>query len=488
MASRNEDDTNDERENLGAAYQISRASRAHCRRPAKTAPRQHAIHLYGAINMGKATNRRLKKRRERLERKKQQKEKNSRHFALKNEEAVAKNKMGLSHYREESKSAFHNVVRRTEVVESAIRDEQLDAVLKRLGFELVVYHQVNYVGDGSNDDEDELKLRGGFSAKEANKQVSHAPVSIKTTTKGLPKKLVRDQYRAMIGGRDNNKIAFVYLDANGDIFFIHLMNAIPDEILTSRSRLATKLDTFNIRWSKSCGFSGRPNASHIEEDMVFNRDTRSGYFGEGSCDHVQMIGLRVTCGSTGKSSKMYYKNAWGMNRTFMCGNTILRGVFGFSNKKLPDNNEYLEHSRKMLNEVGPFIKATQSTANMSEKKLHVAYNCIPEGDPAGRAWHRDGSADCATIVSANGGDVELQSKFLNNSDAGLLAHEIGGIIHGYGKSDYLIFNGNDMHCPLPPTPAHRNRSVLEKMGHKLKEVRKGTKAQRRSFVTFYKRS
>jgi hypothetical protein len=82
--------------------------------------------------------------------------------------------------------------------------------------------------------------------------------------------------------------------------------------------------------------------------------------------------------------------------------------------------------------------------------------------------------------------VELQSKFLNNSDAGMLAHEIWGIFHGYGKRDYLIFNGNDMHCPLPPTPAHRNQSKLEKMGHKLKALKKGARALRQSYVTFYK--
>lgn len=155
-------------------------------------------------------------------------------------------------------------------------------------------------------------------------------------------------------------------------------------------------------------------------------------------------------------------------------------------RKLPDNIAYLDDSHEKLKMLGPFIKAKKSTADMNENKLHLAYNCITEGDPAGRAWHRDGSADCATIVSADGGKVELQSKFLNNSEAGMLAHEIGGIFHGYGQRDYLIFNGNDMHCPLPPAPAHPNRSFLEKMGHKLKAVKRGEKAQRFSFVTFYK--
>ena len=174
-------------------------------------------------------------------------------------------------------------------------------------------------------------------------------------------------------------------------------------------------------------------------------------------------------------------------KSFMCGNPALRGVYRFKNKRLLDNNEYLDHSRKTLIDLGPFVKATYSTANMNEKKLCLAYNCF-QGDPSGRAWHRDGSADCATIVSADGGAVELQSNFLNNSDAGMLADEIGGIFHGYGQRDYLIFNGNDMHCPLPPTPAHRNRSTLEKMGHNLKAVKKGEKALIRSYVTFYKRS
>ena len=68
---------------------------------------------------------------------------------------------------------------RTEVVESTIRNEELDKVLKCLGIEEVTYYQVRYTGDGSDDEhEDELKRRGGFSAKEANKKVSHAPLSI----------------------------------------------------------------------------------------------------------------------------------------------------------------------------------------------------------------------------------------------------------------------------------------------------------------------
>jgi hypothetical protein len=135
----------------------------------------------------------LKKKKEQQERRKQEKEKNTSHFTLKNKEAIAKNKQGLSDYHEQSKSAFQNVLHRTEVVESPIRNEDLEEVLKRLGIESMAYYQVRYTGDGSNDDEDDLKRRGGFSAKKANKQVSHSPVSIKTTTKGLSKEFVRDQ-------------------------------------------------------------------------------------------------------------------------------------------------------------------------------------------------------------------------------------------------------------------------------------------------------
>jgi len=74
----------------------------------------------------------------------------------------------------------------------------------------------------------------------------------------------------------------------------------------------------------------------------------------------------------------------------------------------------------------------------------------------GRAWHGDGASTLPTMVSASGGPVELQSKFLNNSDAGMLIHEIGGIVHGYGERDYLIFSGENMHAPLPPTSAHHS--------------------------------
>jgi hypothetical protein len=57
-------------------------------------------------------------------------------------------------------------------VESPIRNEDLEEVLKHLGIESVAYYQVQYTGDGSNDDEDDLKRRGGFSAK-TNRSAMH---------------------------------------------------------------------------------------------------------------------------------------------------------------------------------------------------------------------------------------------------------------------------------------------------------------------------
>jgi hypothetical protein len=100
-----------------------------------------------------------------------------------------------------------------------------------------------------------LKWRGGFSAKEANKQVSHAPVSIKTTTKGLSKKFVREQYHVK-SGEFNNKCDMVFMDANGAIYLIHLINILSDEVVTACNLLAATLDTHNNNWAKSCGFSG----------------------------------------------------------------------------------------------------------------------------------------------------------------------------------------------------------------------------------------
>jgi hypothetical protein len=57
-------------------------------------------------------------------------------------------------------------------VESPIRNEDLEEVLKCLGIESMAYYQVQYTGDGSNDDEDDLKQRGGFSAK-TNRSAMH---------------------------------------------------------------------------------------------------------------------------------------------------------------------------------------------------------------------------------------------------------------------------------------------------------------------------
>lgn len=266
--------------------------------------------------MGKAKSdyRRQKKKEAREAKDKQKKEKNSRHFAPNEEEAIAANKQGLSDYREASKSAFQNVVYRTNVVETAIRNEELDEELKSLGAapEDVKYHQVEYISNGSDDDEDDeddLKLRGGFSAKEANKQVSHAPLSIKTSTSGLPKELIRDQYRVLNSGGDHKKIvALVYLDANGYIFLIHLMNIIPDQVLKARNLLATKLGSLNNYWVKGCSFSGRPNAVAMKCRLVGNRDVRSSLYAETSCDRVQMDEIRIACKSTGQSSRIHYKN------------------------------------------------------------------------------------------------------------------------------------------------------------------------------------
>jgi hypothetical protein len=89
--------------------------------------------------MGKARAdyKQLKKKKEQQERRKQEKEKNASHFALKNEEAIAKHKQGLSDYHEQK-----NVLHRTEVVKSPIRNEDLEEVLKRLGIESMAYYQV----------------------------------------------------------------------------------------------------------------------------------------------------------------------------------------------------------------------------------------------------------------------------------------------------------------------------------------------------------
>jgi hypothetical protein len=138
-------------------------------------------------------------------------------------------------------------------VESPIRNEDLEEVLKRLGIESVAYYQVRFTGDGSNDDKDDLKWRGGFSAKEANKQVSHAPVSIKTTTNGLSKEFVRDQYHVK-SGEFNNKSAMVFMDANGSIYLIHLINILSDEVVTACNLLTATLDTYNNNWAKAVAF------------------------------------------------------------------------------------------------------------------------------------------------------------------------------------------------------------------------------------------
>jgi hypothetical protein len=41
-------------------------------------------------------------------------------------------------------------------------------------------------------------------------------------------------------------------------------------VVTACNLLAATLDTHNNNWAKSCGFSGWPNRSVIEEQMVFN--------------------------------------------------------------------------------------------------------------------------------------------------------------------------------------------------------------------------
>jgi hypothetical protein len=67
--------------------------------------------------------------------------------------------------------------------------------------------------------------------------------------------------------------------------------------------------------------------------------------------------------------------------------------------------------------------------------MSLAYNEMCDGDTF-HAMHRDGASTLPTVVSACAGNVELQSKEKHMADAGLLLHEIGGIMHGYGRRDF----------------------------------------------------
>lgn len=196
----------------------------------------------------------------------------------------------------------------------------------------------------------------------------------------------------------------------------------------------------------------------------------------------------MTRDGKGKSAKLIYHNANGDEKQFQLGNEISRGVFQVSKLLGPDNRLYLEKAMLALQVFGPAIKTPKVSGRQAPKKkvnlqrlqltdMALAYNEMRDGDTC-HAMHRDGASTLPTVISACPGTIPLlSSEEKHVADAGLLLHEIGGVVHGYGSRDLLIFSGNNLHGPLPPTPWYRNKEVRKK---------ERDQASRESFVLFHK--
>jgi len=402
------------------------------------------------------------------------------------------NKKGLQDSKKEALAIHRRLLARTTVNET-LTLRQIDGLygdlvrLLQIPLENVRVFDVDY--QGTSDDEGEQ--RGGFCAKEAL-LISHVAAS---TKKSLDMK--RSHYR--MDCKEREKYLHIVRDAKRDTTFIHLANCMTDAAYASREFLAHFMESNNNLWCKGCSFSGKPNLQALDECVVRNKLARESYFGQKSADKVEINDIRVKKEYVGKSAEFSYQNANGQFRTFQAGNPIDRGVYPTKQLLKKGGEPYLKEAHNILAMVGPFIHIPSKKGEQNHgggkgelpklEAMKLAFNQIPEGHSSGRAWHRDSYSPFPTIISAHGGPVELQSKEKNNADAGMLVHELGGIIHGYGERDYFIFSGNNLHTPVPPTPAHRNSRKSSKDRDQLpaKGKKKREKAVRRSFVLFYKK-
>jgi len=404
-------------------------------------------------------------------------------------ESIAKNKEGLKEHRKNAAEAYVDLQERTSLIEikdTSSIDKKLVEKLDEIGIpkENRVYLKVKYNG---TDPVDEMEKRGGFNLLEGRDKVSHVTVSNKTI-KIVDKTKSRAFFRKKYVKGENHKVSLVYLDGLDDYSVVHLCNAMSDKAFLDKMKLREDLDSNNNIWTTGCGFSGYPNKQAMEQGMLKNEDARRSLFGNTSHNKVEILEASIKCQSTGKSARMEYVNADGKTKSIMAGNQIKRRVYGCN--KLPEDNAFLQESHEILKTFAPFIHVPKVDNSKKSRKhfqkqplpeMSLAYNIMDAACPFGRCWHRDKECQFPTIVSADGGEVELQSESLNNADSGMLVHEIGGVIHGYGRKDYLIFSGANLHCPMPTVPAHTPKKKSSKKG-----VRERARAIRRSFVLFYK--
>ena len=399
-----------------------------------------------------------------------------------NEDNRERNHDGLEEAKQRAQIAFQELLQRTEVKEVNIRDTRVEELGRKYKVLPSDIHYYDIIYKGNREKADDSELRGGFSQHVGDNIISHVTLSTgKTLSK--KKKDLRNMFR--VGYAGDSKAIHVYRDGKGDYTLFHLINFMMHEQKEAQKELG--FEGNNNIWCKGCGLSGMTNQQVLELALLKDKDARMSYFGKKNHAKVQMQKVQVTKQSTGKSAKVHYKNADGVNKTFQGGNPIERAIHLVKN--LPPDNVFLLASHECLLDFGSLVycppkkgkgkkKSKKSLLELSLNEFSLAHNVIPDGCHSGRAWHRDGISCLPTIVSADGGPVKLQSEFTCNAEAGMLVHEVGGIIHGYGARDFLVFSGNNLHCPLPPTPASRNVAKKEKNG--------GKRAIRESFVMFYK--
>ena len=246
-----------------------------------------------------------------------------------------------------------------------------------------------------------------------------------------------------------------------------------------------------IGWMKSCGFSGHLNLREATHVLSNDPLARWGYFGKYHAEYGHTILIEPTKGGKGGTGKAHYDNRKGNPGKFQVGNYLRRTVVSCDDKEVK-HNLFISHLHDHLNVLGDFVhfpadrktSATNHVALQSVSGCHygntaVAVNHNFNGSCTPWCIHYDRLVYGASAMAAEPeGGVRLHSADVNpGADAGEFFHEVGGLVHGVGRHDIVIFNGCHYHSPLMPFPSKSQQPPATKS-------KKKVQAGRYSYVVF----
>jgi hypothetical protein len=303
-----------------------------------------------------------------------------------------------------------------------------------------------------------------------------------------------DGQRRVQRHQTDNPAATVVCNEDGDVVLIHLQNVLSTYVVQQRNAIRNKTYTKVKRgWMKSCGISGVINLPETRRIIEKNSMARHGYFGRNHAEYtyVTVEPKKGRNGSKqGTSACCKYLNRMGKPRSFQMGNYIQRAIFQVDCPMLR-GNRYAVMIGGMIASIGHLVAfpeylvepqnvkhiCQESLQDTDESNTSIAINYTTTGDPSPLSLHYDKTVfgTCAATAEPDGRLTTLSSVDLNfGADAGEFFHEIGGLLHGYGSRDVILFNGIHMHAPMMPFP------------RKARDESKGIqqKAGRHSYIVF----